>query len=152
MTDQIKNSLIAALFIFNSSCGSAAQIYTFEGRTYTGTISGSNDQELIVDGGSRVPRKNVKDIDHPGNVAATIGGIIMAAGGIAAGINCQKDARPRRESEQACIGNVVTILAALPIAIYGLAVWGSSKQRAAAPTTEQNSSKPTHHLSKGYSD
>src|SRR5262245_12449056 len=75
-------SAVAAL----TACGTTATITRSDGVNVEGWIEGGSRDEIVLDTrlGQRhfIPRKDVAEIDHPGNVHVLIGGIVVAYGGI----------------------------------------------------------------------
>jgi hypothetical protein len=72
------NALRVAALLALCSCATTATVTTAHGTTEA-TILGGDDDALLVmnEAGSkrRVPREDVREIDHPGNVLATVFGI-----------------------------------------------------------------------------
>jgi hypothetical protein len=72
------NTLRVAALLVLCGCATTATVTTSRG-TIEATILGGDDDALLVmnEAGSkrRVPREDVREIDHPGNVLATIFGI-----------------------------------------------------------------------------
>jgi hypothetical protein len=120
-------TLIALTILFAPGCGTEAVIRKTNGADLVAKIkSGTKDSVLIQthDGVKAIPRSEITDIDHPGNVAATIGTILLVYGAlnIAVGLpECEK------QGDAFCVGVFTPLAVAVPLSIYGYWVWGSSR-------------------------
>lgn len=110
-----------------AACGTTATIQTFDGRLYDGRISGHEEGRVYING-TTVERKDITDIDHPGNVAAIIGTIVAGIGAVSAISNCSNVTRD--DNPAACTSSGIWLLTGLPIAIYGFITHSDSVDRA----------------------
>jgi hypothetical protein len=116
------------------SCASTATLTTTRG-TVEATILGGDDESLLVinEAGAkkRVPRDQVQDIDHPGNVVATIFGPAGALFGIetiAFAIGpCRTDLPGGGTGPSFCViaGGIAAV--SLGLAAWGLYTWITSR-------------------------
>ena len=86
---------IASVLACASACSSAT-LYRHNAPDLEATIVGGNADYLYVEAENgrvvRIVRKNVTEIDHPGNVEAIVGGILTAyGGGLAATVALSRD-------------------------------------------------------------
>lgn len=115
--------IIASVCIGTSGCGTMAEVRMADGRVLEGKIRGG-DVDAIYLGESRVrvPRKDIVDIDHPGNGAA-ITGISLVVYGILNGfyVTSQLD-----NEEDLFINETWTSVVGFSPAIVGLGlvIWG----------------------------
>jgi hypothetical protein len=123
---------------FVMGCGTTATVSRIGAPAVNGTIVSSDARAIYVETQGEtfpVDRQSISDIDHPGNVAAVIGGIVSAYGvaNIAIGApDCD------RGGAAYCTGVFLPAAIGVPILAYGLVTWAGS--RAAA--------KP-HHVAEG---
>jgi hypothetical protein len=92
-------------------------------------IRSDNDSHFVrTEGGSfEIPRSSVSDIDHPGNVAATIGAIITGYGIVNIGVglpDCD------RRGAAYCVGVFLPAAIGAPIFAWGLGTWMKSSAAA----------------------
>ena len=131
-----------------TGCGNSATISRGGARSVDAVIVGGDSENIYLDGpgGSEtVPRSEVTDVDHPGNVAAVLGGIVTAYGivNIAVGTpSCEK------QGAAFCTGVFLPAAIGLPIMTYGIATYaGSVSSMDSAPKQEQKGRlvvQPTH--------
>jgi hypothetical protein len=140
---------VFALLLLNG-CGTSAVITTRSGTPYDAKIGGGDSDAIYVKGPrgpERVSRSEIVDIDHPGNVAATIGGIVTAYGvaNIAVGAPLCGDQGPAF-----CVGVFTPALIGVAVMGWGLSVYDASVTAASgdAPTEKQGSVfvVPTHQV------
>jgi hypothetical protein len=126
---------MAVLTASLTACSTTANITLRDGSSLEAEIVDSDPNFLHVEsddyGPGVVDRRMVDDIDHPGNVAATLGTIAVGAGTIVTlmGVVLAADC-----GGQMCgfihlfttIPGAVTAGLGLPPMIWGFAVWGSS--------------------------
>lgn len=112
--------IIAALLL--CSCGTTATIYTTDGRVYDGTIRGHDRDNVLINGQS-VSKRQISDVDHPGNVAGILGTIV-------AGIGLLNVPACTNQTPGGCARAAVWSLTGLPIAIYGWATHAESTDKA----------------------
>ncbi len=132
---------LAALAI---GCGSTATITRVGAPEIDAKIVGSDEKQLFIEtqglgDTNTIPRNEVTDIDHPGNVAAIIGGVVSAYGvvNIAVGAS-QCDS----QGAAYCTGVFLPAAIGLPIMISGIIRWADSKGAA-----EAKKGKPTASVS-----
>jgi hypothetical protein len=121
-------------------CSTTATITLSSGDQFEAKILGSEQDKLIVKTaeGAEVPiaRSEITDIDHPGNAAAAVGGVLSAYGAlnIAAGIpKCSE------ELGASCPFIFVPAAAGASMLIWGLVTWAESSHAAAGNSPPQNS-------------
>jgi hypothetical protein len=113
------------------ACSTTATIYRNSGMMMEGSIIGGSRDAILVEPNhgprQEVPRDDIAEIDHPGNVHALVGGIVLAygIGNIAVGMDeCQN-----RTDQQAafCVGVFTPAALGAGMLIWGLATWVGSK-------------------------
>jgi hypothetical protein len=115
-----------------TGCGSTATITRVGARPIEAKIVGSDARAIFIEtDGVRSPvaRDEISDIDHPGNVAATIGTIVTGYGiaNIALGAeNCE------RGGAAYCTGVFLPAMIGAPIMLFGIATWAGSVSNAGA--------------------
>lgn len=120
--------MILSLAATTMGCGTMATISTRDGHTIEAEIVGSDSEDIHVNYGNRggadvIHRARVSDIDHPGNVAATIGTLVTAYGvaNIAVGLpECD------RQGAAYCTGVFLPAAIGLPIMVWGFYTYFSS--------------------------
>ncbi len=110
-----------------TACGSSATVQTRDGRLYDGRITGHDAQAIYINGAT-VPRSEISDIDHPGDVAAVLGTLVATVGALSAVGNCRQETRELEPAR--CTASGIWIGTGLPIALYGLIVHSESVNRA----------------------
>jgi hypothetical protein len=132
-----------------TGCGTSATITRANAPAIDGKIIGGDSSDVYIETRSgvsdTVPRSEITDIDHPGNVAATIGALVTAYGGanIAVGLpQCDK------QGSAYCAGVFMPIGIGLPVMIWGIATYaGSVSALGNSPSRERQGSLfvlPTH--------
>jgi hypothetical protein len=128
--------LTAALLMLICGCSTTATISRINGVDFDAKITHS-DRELLflkTEGGPEVaiPRKEVSDIDHPGNGTAVFGGLLSAYGAlnIAAGIGTCSEV-----GGAYCVGTFLPAAVGLPMLIWGLRTWSNSTSAAENQST-----------------
>jgi hypothetical protein len=122
--------LVAPFGVLAMGCSTTATIARVGEPEIEGKIVASGDGLLQVEtraGNTPVAMQNVTDIDHPGNVAGTIGALVTAYGvtNIVVGMpQCE------RQGGAYCVGVFLPAAIGLPLAIWGFATWGKSKYAA----------------------
>jgi hypothetical protein len=119
---------LALVLVASVGCGSSAIIERRDYSLVEGEIVGSSHYSVFVDtdhGEVAVPRSQISDIDHPGNVAATIGLILTSYGVLNIAIGAPKC---DKEGAAFCTGVFAPAAIGLPVAIYGFAIWGASRK------------------------
>ncbi|MDI1442458.1 hypothetical protein [Polyangium sp. 6x1] len=113
-------------------CGTTATISRINEPEIEGKIVSSADDMLLVEtraGNETIAARNVTDIDHPGNVAATIGTLLTGYGvaNIVVGApQCD------RGGAAYCLGVFLPATIGVPLMAWGFATWGRSKYAASA--------------------
>lgn len=78
------------LFVVASSCSTTATVLTRDRRTTEASIIGGDRDVLLLRNQygleSIVRRREVMDIDHPGNVMALLGGLLLGSAGMNLGV------------------------------------------------------------------
>ncbi len=124
--------LVAACLLTATAC-TTATIYRHDAPDLEAVIVAGNAADLYVETEDgryvRVSRRNVTDIDHPGNLEALIGGVLLAEGAAMAGV-----ALASREADMrgtfGTVGAIVGVPGLLLLA-HGLLTWSRSTAAAA---------------------
>ncbi len=118
-----------------AGCSTTATIHRVNGPAYEATIAQSEPTSLDVFGDDgrpyRVPREQVSEIDHPGNVLATVGAVLLGLAGLTASVA----ATDRNTSDARGTAIAVGVIYGLPgllMAVTGGSIWLSSKSKARA--------------------
>ena len=124
-------------------CGTSATITRNGGTAFDAKIVDSDAEFLHLEsdehGAGLIRRDVVREIDHPGNVAATIGsvllgfGVAMIAGGVAMEAACSSEDSVLCELKPVAfmiVPGSAYAAVGLGTAIYGYVVWGGSAWRA----------------------
>lgn len=125
--------MMLSLAAMTMGCGTLATISTAHAHPVDAEIVSSDSEFIYVRYGNRggrdtIPRASVSDIDHPGNVAATIGTLVTAYGvaNIAIGApECD------RGGAAYCTGVFLPAAIGLPIMVWGFYTYFSSVNAAA---------------------
>lgn len=119
-----KWSVIGLAFL--TGCGTSATITPRYGNAFDAEIIAGNETTVHVEGrgGSQaVDRAEIADVDHPGNVAAVIGGVVTAYGvaNIAVGApQCSK------EGAAYCVGVFTPAIVGASIMTWGIVTYVGS--------------------------
>lgn len=140
----IRHGLVCfGLAAFATGCGSTAVISKRGASApIEATIKRSTSDMIYVETAGTeigISRDEITDIDHPGNVAATIGGVLTGYGlvNIATGVpQCE------REGAAFCTGVFLPATIGGSLLAYGLSVWLGSTS-AAEPKASQSAKKFT---------
>ncbi len=115
-----------------SGCGSRARLRLVDG-SVDGQIEAADADAIALADGRRIRRDRIVDIDHPGNVAATIGGLLVLSGGALAASN-YGDCTPGTNDNFRCLGQKMGFVSGIGIAevgaalfLYGLVRWTASR-------------------------
>jgi hypothetical protein len=116
-----------------AACSSTASIRRHNGMQEEATVVGRTRAVLVVQNGEierRIPNHTVAEIDHPGNVHALVGTLLLAYGvlNIAAGTP-----RCEQEGPAFCVGVFAPAAVGASMAVWGLTVWSRSRRAAADP-------------------
>lgn len=141
----LAHSCLPALFVLSFAplaigCGSMATITKRNGIRVDAKIIDSDMRAVHIKtpkGYDQVgiSREDIADIDHPGNVAATIGGLLTAYG-----IYNVKVGLPECNGSAECTGVLLPVAIGAPLLIYGVTTWAISVAAAnhyGRPTTSQ---------------
>jgi hypothetical protein len=129
--------MIAAVLCasFAAGCGTTATISRKNGQQDEATIIRSTSTSLMVDTGAgerAISKDEIVDIDHPGNVHAIIGGLLLAYGILNISVGAgQCDSR----GAAFCTGVFTPAAVGLGMSIWGLTVWSKSTAAAHGPVT-----------------
>jgi hypothetical protein len=128
----LKKSLILTLGVL-LGCGTTVEVELRNGEVIEGLIVGGNRSELFVEAGgqeTRIERRMIAEIDHPGNVLAAIGGTISAYGlyNIAVG-------EPKCDEKGAafCVGVFLPLVLGLGLIVPGVITYQNSVAAAEPP-------------------
>jgi hypothetical protein len=125
--------LCSSLAAFVTGCGTTAIITKKDGTLLEGTIRASDSDQIYLDtpeaGG--IPRQSIQDIDHPGNVAATIGGVLAGYGIANIVIGAPQYCTGYQSSAAGCTGVFLPATIGGSLLVYGLLTWSSSVSTAA---------------------
>lgn len=126
---------IAALL---AGCSAEATVRRNDGRMFEGKITRS-DKDNIYMGEQAIARKEIRDIDHPGNGIGTFGAVVAGGGGIIE-MTCLF-AISRTNGEEgwvifAVVDGALILVPGIIMAIWGFSVWNESKAAAEVPRIE----------------
>jgi hypothetical protein len=151
-------AMLAILAILSEGCSTAAAIVRRDGATVIAHIDRSDAQRLYVtadgDHPSIIERADVVDIDHPGKVGRTIGGISSAVGvgfvllGIFAPSDCNPDVHDcfgQDKAEYLGVG-LLSLLVGIPVLIRNMGVLYESRKAATAPSPVDFAPAPSRRL------
>jgi hypothetical protein len=141
MLKKITVTLLASTLI--CGCSTTATISRINGKTVDAKIRRSTPGAVVVetDGGREVSisRSDISDIDHPGNVAAVLGGLVSAYGAV----NIASGASGCAEGGGAyCTGVFLPAAVGVPILIWGLSTWIGSTSAASASSSSSSGTVP----------
>jgi hypothetical protein len=129
----MRGLLAACLVVSVTACTTTATITQRSGPPIEGSIRYGTTDYVVVeprDGNpQKIPRSDIDDIDHPGNVHLLVGGIVLGYGTILIGSgldDCQKDA----ENLASCTMLVIPAIVGAGLTAWGLATWSGSKSAA----------------------
>jgi hypothetical protein len=128
-------SWLALTLVLALGCGTTADITCKNGMVYHGQIVSSTRSAVRIESDDEelsIPRRRINDIDHPGNVAATLGGILTVYGilNIAVGApGCEQ------KPSGYCEGVFLPALLGVALLIYGVSTYSRSVS-AARPLLE----------------
>jgi hypothetical protein len=137
MPKKITVALLTSSLIYG--CSTTATISRTNGTEIEARIEHSTPGAVVVqtEGGSelRIPRSEITDIDHPGNAAAVVGGLLSAYGAL----NIASGAPKCGDNGGAyCTGVFLPAAIGVPMLIWGLSTWMGSTN-AANPSMASNS-------------
>lgn len=127
-TSNRRPPLLAAVLALASGCATTATLSTHSGEL-EGVLLGGDAESLVVENEAgvafAVPRRAIREIDHPGNVLALVGGILGGTGALSFGINyssCRGSAGP-----VPCIATGTYAAVGAGMLTWGLWVWLRSR-------------------------
>jgi hypothetical protein len=126
------NSAVALVSCAAFGCSTTATITRISGPPIEASIEGGSPSSIVLEGGAVVSRNDIRDVDHPGNVHAVVGGVILGYGllNIAAAASTCGDSGEfvsKGEQNAFCVGMVTPALVGLGMTIWGLVVNSESK-------------------------
>ena len=126
------NSAVALVSCAAFGCSTTATIMRTHGPPIEASIEGGSPSSIVLEGGAVVPRREIAEVDHPGNVHAVVGGVILGYGLLniaAAASTCGDSSEFPSQGEQNafCVGMVTPALLGLGMTIWGLVVNSDSK-------------------------
>lgn len=117
---------LPVLLLASTGCSTSATITRRFGSPVDAKIVGGDSENVYVErfgGRDAIPRSDIVDIDHPGNVAAVIGGIVAAYGAanIAVGApQCEE------QGPAFCTGVFIPAVVGVSVMTWGLGTYGGS--------------------------
>jgi hypothetical protein len=139
MPKKITATLLSSLLL--CGCSTTATISRINGRTLEARIQRSTPGAVVVktESGQEVSisRSEISDIDHPGNVAAVIGGLLSAYGAANIAVGA-----PQCSTQGGAYCSGVFLPAALGVSMlaWGLGTWIGSTSAASSPEGSSSSS------------
>jgi len=122
-----------------AACSTTATIRRSNGLEEEATVVGRSRTALLIKNGEherQIPYHEVADIDHPGNVHAVVGTLLLAYGVLNIVVGA-----PRCEKQGAgfCVGVFLPAALGAGMTGWGLTVWSSSRGAAADPEPSRKS-------------
>jgi hypothetical protein len=125
---------VPAIALVFAACSSSVAVARRDGVGYEGTVAASDCESLTVrsdDDGTvhRMYRRDIVDIDHPGNVHAVIGGWLVADSIILAvkGVHTSNQGDGLSDRDVSTTLSLVTAVVGVPLLIYGTAAYLQSR-------------------------
>jgi hypothetical protein len=119
-----------------AGCSTTATIHRVNGPAYEAKILQSDPTSLDVQGDDgrpyRVPREQISDIDHPGNVLATVGAALLGFAGLISYVAATDTGGGASSRDTAITVGVIYGLPGLLMAVAGGSIWLSSRDKARA--------------------
>jgi hypothetical protein len=122
--------LIAVVLCASLGCATTATITRKNGQHDEATIVRGTTSSVMVDTGAGerpIPREEITDIDHPGNVHATVGALLLAYGILNISVGASQC---DRRGAAFCTGVFTPAALGLGMGIWGLTVWSKSTKAA----------------------
>ena len=123
---RFKQPIFFILLVTNLiTCSTTATIYKTDGHEVEAKILNSDNENIFVKTYGKeftIPRDNITDVDHPGNVSAIISGAIAVSGISYAGYNFKNDNFGR------ALGSCLFSVAGLIAAYINYGKWNTSLQ------------------------
>ena len=127
--DMNRAPIILILLILATNACSSATIYRHGAPDLEATLVGGNEQYLYVETDDdrvvRIERKKVTEIDHPGNIAAAIGGGLSLLGGGLVYLGATGQPGLEGNGYLTAIGAIFLIPGVITLA-SGMITWGRS--------------------------
>lgn len=127
---------VLALLTVLCGCSTTAKVSLVDGRRFDARIQRSDKEHVVVETKAGwlvpIPRSEIADIDHPGNVAAVAGLLVSAYGALAVakGVgNCDKNPLG---PEVGCASAFFPATVGVSMLIWGLTIWTGSTHAAAS--------------------
>ncbi|NMO13516.1 hypothetical protein HPC49_09780 [Pyxidicoccus fallax] len=129
--------LIPALLTVLCGCSTTATISLINGGRVEAKIQHGTKDALVLKTVAGVevpvPRLEISDIDHPGNGDAVLGGLLSAYGALNIATNFETCRELRGDARTPyCIGTFLPASVGVPMLIWGLTTWVSSRLAAAS--------------------
>lgn len=131
--------VVGASCMVSMGCSTYATVLRTDGRSVEADITSSDEHYLYLRndevGSGYIARSQVKDIDHPGSVAASLGalgavvGSLLVVGGMANAVSCSGDLCGSGTAAYAIPGTILGV-GSVPPLIWGWAVWADSSSAA----------------------
>jgi len=138
---KITVTLLAAILL--CGCSTTATISRINGRQVEAKIQRSTPGAVVVqtDAGKEVSisRSDISDIDHPGNVAAVIGGLVSAYGALNIAVGAP---RCGEGGGAYCTGVFLPAAIGVPMLIWGLSTWVGSTSAVSSPASSSSGNVP----------
>lgn len=131
----MKRAVAAALCLsLGAGCATTATISRRNGGRDEAALVGGTSTSIMVDTGAgqrSISREDIVDIDHPGNVHAVVGALLLAYGILNISVGA-----PQCEARGGafCAGVFTPAAVGLGMGIWGLSVWGKSTSAARKTT------------------
>src|SRR5262245_17058192 len=120
--------VLGAVALVALGCSTTATVTRRHGAELEGTIWGGTPYDVVVkteDGRyEEIPRDDISDIDHPGNVHALIGALAVGLGGI---MLLEQSERCEVDYQSDCWSFVIPLAVGAPLMVWGISTWKSSE-------------------------
>lgn len=126
--------MASMLLTLQTACSTTATVHRVFGPAYEGRVHGSDATSVNVGAANglvyRVDGGEITDIDHPGNVHLTVGGVLLGLGtALAVSATSAASSSERNDQLGAAIGYAAI---SVPFIVYGSWVWARSRGAARA--------------------
>ncbi len=131
--------LMGCLILLTIGCSTSSTIRMSDGTFHEGQISGADTENLYLQnqwayGGStdaikKLGKKDIVDIDHPGNVHLLVGGILTGFGALYGGMALLFELSPEQSIDSpAVLFSTGAVMAAvgIPLGVWGWLTWDES--------------------------
>ena len=134
----MKVYIILLISIITLSCGTSATIYKKDGTYVEATILRSDSNNVYIKtyaGEEPINKTLITDIDHPGNVSAVVGLLLIGS----AGLNAYAASQTYYETRAIYVaGAVIEGIVGISMLFGGLAIWTHSKDALASNFSSLN--------------